>query len=281
METDATLRQLQMTELGILKDVAEFCEAHRLTYSLYAGTLLGAVRHKGFIPWDDDIDICMPREDYNRFLALWKTGPLKGYVLQNHDNTPAFAQTFTKIRKDHTAIVTDIEEETRYHSGIFVDIFPVDRIPVGKLQRYLYWFRCAEYQLMLHGRIPTDERGNAVVKAVCRVLLALYSGKRRVKKQKSLLRQLTKYNGNRKLPLVLAESTVSMRKIYPAHLFDEMCYLPFEDREYMCFKDWDAKLSGDFGDYMTLPPEEKRRPPHRPAVLSFDKTYEELMQEKK
>ena len=102
---DNTLRQLQLTQLSILKVIDKLCRKWEIRYSLYAGTLLGAVRHSGFIPWDDDLDICMAREEYDRFLAAWEKEPPEGYLLQNKKNTPAFTQSFTKIRKDHTAFL--------------------------------------------------------------------------------------------------------------------------------------------------------------------------------
>ena len=103
MNNNYILRRLQLTELEILKVVDKVCRDNKIDYSLYAGTLLGAVRHKGFIPWDDDLDICLTRENYNRFIKIWNANPPKGYILQNKENTPDFSQTFTKIRKDNTA----------------------------------------------------------------------------------------------------------------------------------------------------------------------------------
>ena len=102
---DNQLRKLQLTQLGILKDVDSFCKKYGIRYSLYGGTLIGAVRHQGFIPWDDDLDICMARDDYNKFIELWESIKPNGYILQNKDNTPLFTQSFTKIRKEHTTFL--------------------------------------------------------------------------------------------------------------------------------------------------------------------------------
>ena len=98
--TDSKLRRLQLTQLEILKVFDKICMDHGLRYSLYAGSLLGAVRHQGFIPWDDDLDVCMARADYDRFMEIWEAVKPEGYILQNKENTPGFTQSFSKIRKD-------------------------------------------------------------------------------------------------------------------------------------------------------------------------------------
>ena len=145
---DNKLRTLQCTQLELLKVFDRFCREHDLHYSLYAGTLLGAVRHKAFIPWDDDLDVCMSRTEYDRFVALWSENHHPGYILQNKGNTPAFSQSFTKLRKDHTTFLQDIEEANAYHTGIFIDIFPIDRIPSGKVSRCIFKWNCMKYQLL-------------------------------------------------------------------------------------------------------------------------------------
>ena len=98
---DNKLRKLQLIQTEMLEVVDVFCKKHNIPYSLYAGTLLGAVRHQGFIPWDDDLDICMSRENYNRFIELWTKEKPKGYILQNKETDPEFTQSFTKIRKEN------------------------------------------------------------------------------------------------------------------------------------------------------------------------------------
>ena len=110
------------TELEIIDEIHRICLENNLKYSLAYGTLLGAVRHQGFIPWDDDIDIMMPREDYNKLLSIWNTAAKKEFIIQNKGVEPNFTQNFTKIRKNNTAYVQDDYELKRpYHTGIFVD----------------------------------------------------------------------------------------------------------------------------------------------------------------
>ena len=134
-KVDSKLEQLHKTQLEILHVVDDVCREEDIRYSLYAGTLLGAVRHHGFIPWDDDIDICMARSEYDRFIDLWEEKAPAGYILQNKQNSPGVAFSFTKIRKDHTAFVETEWEIGRYHNGIYLDIFPIDRIPDGSLRK--------------------------------------------------------------------------------------------------------------------------------------------------
>lgn len=124
--SDQLQQQIWATEQEILDVIHQVCTEHGLRYSLAYGTLLGAVRHKGFIPWDDDIDLMMPREDYEKLLVIWNQSAPKGYILQNTRTDSDFTQNFTKIRKDHTTFLQDEAERTKhYHKGIFVDIFPV------------------------------------------------------------------------------------------------------------------------------------------------------------
>ena len=151
---DDILRRIKKIQLEILIQIDRICKKHKIHYSLYAGTMLGAVRHKGFIPWDDDLDICMLRNDYNKFLKVWKKENTNGYILQNKDIEPNFTQSFSKIRKDHTTFIQAEWEQGKYHTGIFVDIFPIDRIPKKKIQRGLFYWRCLKYQLYMRESVP-------------------------------------------------------------------------------------------------------------------------------
>ena len=141
MEMDQeVLRKLQLTELDILLAVDKFCNDNNINYSLFGGTALGAVRHGGFIPWDDDIDICMCRSDYEKFIRLWKKKSIGGFFLQDTNPDNKTTQTHSKVRKDNTVLATREEYEVPGHHGIWIDIFPIDKVPTSKLAKSRMFF---------------------------------------------------------------------------------------------------------------------------------------------
>lgn len=136
---DDKLRQLQLVELEILDEFVRICEKNNLRYYLVGGTLLGAVRHGGFIPWDDDIDVAMPRKDYNRLAEIWKKCANPVYFYQNSQTDPYYFLSYAKIRKNGTEIYEERFKESKFHKGIFIDIFPLDYCPKpGLLCHFLF-----------------------------------------------------------------------------------------------------------------------------------------------
>lgn len=270
---DKVLRRLQLTQLEILSLVDKICRENGIPYSLYAGTLLGAVRHKGFIPWDDDLDICMSRENYERFVQLWPGVAHEGYIMQNKENTPAFTQSFTKIRKDHTTFLQDESEAGAYHTGIFIDIFPIDRIPNQKLARAKFVWDCMRYQLYTR-EFPPEQYGTGK-RIVASCILGLVPPRKRAAKRDALLSQLVRYNGVHTYETVGIETVSSVKKPFSADMLDDYVFLPFEGREFMCFAGWDDHLRRKYGDYMQLPPVDQRQWKHHPVVLDFEHNCEE------
>lgn len=146
------IQDVQNVEQEILDVIHNVCEACRLWYYLAYGTWLGAVRHGGFIHWDDDVDILMPREDYEKLITVWDQAVPKGYLLQNVRTNPDFTQNFTKIRKDHTTFLQDETERGKsYHKGVFVDIFPGDRVVSSGSGRKFQYVACAVNLLYARG----------------------------------------------------------------------------------------------------------------------------------
>ena len=132
----ANIDDCRKTELDILKAFDSYCRKYGLKYSLAYGTMLGAVRHKGFIPWDDDVDVMMPYEDYEKFIKNWEKDGPEGFILQNKETNWDFTQNFTKIRKDKTTFLqTEWERNVSYHIGIFIDVFPGFKAAPGKFSR--------------------------------------------------------------------------------------------------------------------------------------------------
>ena len=268
------LRKLQLTQLEILKVIDKICCENEIPYSLYAGTLLGAVRHKGFIPWDDDLDICMSRENYNKFIRVWEKIKPEGYILQNKENSRNFSQSFTKIRKQHTTFLQYESEKEQYHTGVFVDIFPIDRIPNGKIQAAKYKFYCILYQLYTREFVPPN--AGKITKLVSSFFLKIVAENKRMKCRERLLKKIIKYNSNQELNTVGIETVASLRKLFPKDMLDSYTTLKFEDGHFMCFSDWDEHLRCKFGNYMKLPPESEREWKHHPIILDFEHDYEEL-----
>lgn len=273
------LRKLQLTQIEILKVIDKISRDHGIKYSLYAGTLLGAVRHQGFIPWDDDLDICMSRDDYNRFIELWDTVPHDGYIIQNKENSPRFTQSFTKIRKDHTTFLQNEWEIGAYHTGIFVDIFPVDRLPSGKLKQKLFYWNVMQYQLYTREFIPP--KANRFTKIISATLLKLTPVSKRPTKRKKLLAKITANNHDTKLQAVTTETVGAMKQHHSPDMLDKYVELPFDGETFMCFAGWDNHLKVKYGNYMKLPPESEREWKHHPIIIDFEHNYEELADEKK
>lgn len=268
------IRHLQLVALDILKIYDAFCREHNLKYSLYGGTLLGAVRHKGFIPWDDDLDVCMPRSDYDKFLHLWKKHHPAGYILQNKENSDQFTQSFSKIRKDHTTFLQSKEEAGKYHTGIFLDVFPLDRIPKNKFDRIVYKLNCMIYQLLTR-EFPPNSNGWILRIGSMAILSCIPKRYRKTIREKTL-KKIIRYDDQPDMEFACIHAMEYLQMSFSPSLFDEYIELPFEDGRFMCIAGWDEYLQVEYGDYMQLPPKDAQTWKHHPLLIDFDRNYEEI-----
>lgn len=273
MRENETITRVWAAEQEILDVFHEVCMQNQLKYSLAYGTLLGAVRHKGFIPWDDDIDIMMLREDYEKLVALWPKVAPSQYILQNYYNESDYTNNFVKIRKDHTTFIQDEGEYTKkYHKGIFIDIFPCDRVASGKVGRAAQYVACAVN--LLYSRGYASGTG-CIIGLVERCLLRAKKEKRKPRREKAE-RFMRKWNRKTNNSLMVPCTIACCRTYYPADMFEKLKLYEFNHKKYLTVADADTILKIEYGDYMQLPPEAERVWKHHPIFIDFEHNYEEL-----
>lgn len=270
---ESQIEKIWKEEQEILDVIHEVCMENNLCYSLAYGTLLGAIRHKGFIPWDDDIDLMMPRKDYEKLLDIWNEAAPEGYILQNVQTNSDFTQNFTKIRKNHTTFLQfEFEIEKRYHKGIFVDIFPVERAAPGKIKRKVQYIACAVALLYTRGH---SSGLGGIIGAVEKILLSVPKNKY-VKYRKKAEKYVRRWNDDETAQYMIPCTIEECKCYYPADMFDHMQSIVFNGKVYQCVSNPDAILQINYGDYMKLPPEKDRVWKHHPLIIDFEHNYEEI-----
>ena len=274
------LGKLWDAEQEILDTVDGFCRKHNLRYSLAYGTLLGAVRHKGFIPRDDDVDIMMPREDYEQFKRFWRQDAPAGYILQDEEDENGFFNNFMKIRKDHTTFLQfEVERDLPLHKGIFVDVFPADKEAPGRLLKRVQ--RLDFLLCLLYNRGHSSKKSKPFSHFCEELLLKLVPRRKYRKVSVWFGRRGRRWNHLQSEGMIFPTTNWSCRHPYPGDLFDNLQKAEFRGKEYSISGCADRYLTIQYGDYMKLPPENKRVWTHHPIILDFNRNYEELTEEEK
>ncbi len=266
-EGTVDLDRLQMVLLDMLSEIDGICRRHGIAYSMIGGTLLGAVRHGGFIPWDDDVDITMSRMEYGRFKALCATElNHEKFFLQDHDSDPHYRWGYAKLRRIDSEFIRVNQEHLKMRTGIFLDIFLYDNVPDFYPFRALHALYCFVLRKILYAETGVVAGKNFFIRAVYRTLkiiphqfvfmcLEIPAG--------VLNRRKTRYVRSLTFPLP-RRGTLG----FPADLFRETVDMKFDGRTFKGLREYDAYLRFKYGDYMELPPPEERRW-HPAAVIRF------------
>ena len=258
-----TLRELQLKELEILKETIKIIEAHNLSYWALGGTLLGAVRHQGFIPWDDDVDICMTRPDYEKFLEYaQKELPENlelGYFKTNLNHQKYCARI---IDKNTTVKRNDSFKD--YYVNLWIDVLPLDGMPDNKIINKLHKIKLLERRLFLQYSIFDSVKINKKRKLYETILIKIGFIFTKLihldshKQMYKLDKVLTKYAYDTGKDVINFMGADKFKEIFERRAFEETVNLKFEDMEIKCPKDYDYILKTIYGDYMSLPKEEDR-----------------------
>jgi len=256
------LRQLQLLELQVLTDFARLCERNGLRYFLVYGTLLGAVRHRGFIPWDDDIDVAMPRDDLQRLGAILSADSEARYMLQSYRTTPHYPNVFPKLALVGTRLHRSDDPDQSFERGVGIDVFPLDGAPASPRARRVRRLIVRAFQVQLSLRKTT-------------------AGRRRPRLNRRLVGLVPT-----RLAAALYERTVAAwppsaasawicagpypkRQTFPSAWFGDGTGVKFEEVEFCAPVEWDAYLTQVYGEYMRYPAEDKRVSQHNFVRIDF------------
>lgn len=274
MYDKAQLRALQLAELSILKDIDAVCKKHNIEYFLDSGTALGAARHKGFIPWDDDIDIGMFREDYERFLPLAKEELKEKYVVACPGEIPGFAPMFAKVWKKGTKFYTDETIDAGLDQGVFVDIFIYTQLDANpavakqQIKESTHWQRISYLYHSKAINVPHAGILGAFESFGCMIAHSLV---RMLFSEERIVASFQRAENRGTQNLGDGYTCLS----YPVDPpFERSTFLPtiplqFEDAEFPCPHDLKTYLVKTYGDDWTeLPPLDQRRN-HAPVVLDL------------
>lgn len=277
--TPTEFRKMQLLELDMLKEFDRVCRKHDIKYTVLGGTMLGAVRHSGFIPWDDDADLGMLREEYEKFKKVMSELNPNICYFQDHTTDPNYRWGYGKLRRKGTEYVRVGQEHLKCKTGIFIDVFPLDDCPkstIGQMFQDFYCFCCR--------KILWSEVGRVACNGFYKYWFLLLS-KIPVHYAFSLLKMYTRRSKNEKNCLVRTLCFTSIGKLYYKHPLKQRYGLPkkwfvdcveydFEKIKIMGSREYDEVLSFWFGDYMKLPPEGQREQHSACSYINFGDSKE-------
>lgn len=249
--------ELCKIQLQILDNIDQFCREHDIKYSLAFGTLLGAVRHGGYIPWDDDIDLMMTRDNYNKFRKEYQSDKYPFVDIKTDSYHPV---PLGKVYDSRTYFYYRGSIKRKY--GVFVDIFPIDNMPSDILEREKWVKRINK--LILLNSIKCDpwlvlfkSKGGLISKSY-RTIIKLFACSKQIHNE--LENCYTQYDGLETdfmgAPMIF--NNMDVWRVYPKECFQEYSFMNFEGKQYMAIREYDNFLKIRYGDYMQLPPENER-----------------------
>lgn len=250
------LRQVQLIEVEMLVEIDRICKKCGIQYCISAGTQLGAVRHQGFIPWDDDADIAFLRPEYEKFRDACETElDRERFYFQDYRNTQGYRWGYGKLRRKGTEFIRLQQEHMPYEQGIFVDIMPYDNVPDSYILRKIHTFQCFLYRKSFWAPL-----GRMQAKGLEKAIYCLLAQISDEKLYASYGRFVEKCNRKETKRIRINTFPVPGHENgYPRSCFIDLVPMTYENITVMGMRDYHTYLSYKYGDYMQLPPESKRK----------------------
>ncbi|NLL56399.1 MAG: LicD family protein [Clostridiales bacterium] len=272
---DTILLQLQDCLYQMLVEFDSICKEHNLRYYLAYGSLLGAVRHGDFIPWDDDLDVVMPREDYDRLLKTYKEILPSHYDLHNYNNTPNYFLSFAKIVNTDTTLVEIANKKNDYRvGGVYIDIFPLDGMGNCIRSARLRTKKATIYRIMIDSTTDMfEDKKRALWKQLIINITRLFNTQ---KWQNRLARHLRKKSFNKSKYVSMSATSTKDKKIVKKEIFGEPKKIKFREHYFYAPQMIDEYLKTEYGDYMQLPPIEKRCSHHNFVYIDLNLPFEKF-----
>lgn len=255
--SEEELKQIQVIQQDLIREVGRICKKCGIHFNMVGGTMLGAIRHKGYIPWDDDADIGFLRTEYEKFRKVCKTElNSEKYYMQDLRDTEGYRWGYGKLRRRGTEFVRLNQEFMPYEQGISIDLMPFDNVPDGWLAKRIHFFRCFLYRKLFWSEVGSRTEKNfwkrIAYKAMRRIPMDL------------VIRSYQHFidTGQRKktqLVRILTFPTPKKVYGYERKWYTQLSKYSFEDMMLPGAKDYDGYLRVKYGDYMELPPNEKRK----------------------
>lgn len=269
------LRELQLKGLEVLRYFKDFCDENNLLFYFCGGCCIGALRNKGFIPWDDDVDVFMPRDDYEKLYNLWnKKADVERYsCIKTTDGDNFSGHIFTTVADNNTTLIKPSQKDLDIPHGVTIDIFPLDGCPKNRFKRRIQKLWALIYSLYIAQIIPKNH-GKSIEICARALLRIVPSRGLRCKIGKFAEKQMSKYKiKDCKFITELCAGPGYMKNEYPKDIFSSVVYKEFEGEEFPLPKGYDEYLRIAFGDYMTPPPAEKRIAHHDILFLDLKNSY--------